>query len=287
MQNLSKELKSLQNKMIDKRNQLLKMQKDLAQNASAIKGIQEELFALEKESKMLKAKQKRNAYCPKKPILGDERYKKFPDKNALDILRVLYYDFFHQDPSLSLTKDHIMFGDPSLSIWTQNYLIKGEIPFTLMLTANYQNYNPIEDYSVGIKLAKKNLSKEMGPEYLKLIAQLIKRYTNNEMNFICCDGGNEFCTLSFIGDIDFGYHPSNQKMYYDFFARLCDNNLRNIVYIGEKMKENATEEEIQKADSEIVLPNRQIIAKNLGISLEELTKSNEELRDQALILSRK
>lgn len=224
LKKIDNEIKSLQSLIELKQHQIDKY------NSNSIKGsnttvteiIQMEIEALKRKLQILKEKQKTGIYIPKKPSLGDDRYKNFTDKDALDILRVLYYDFFHKDPSLSPTANYVMFGDPTLPIYTSSYLIRGEIPFKLMLTTSYDNYIPSDTHSVGIKMDTKNVEKEIGLQYLKLISALIKRYSNNDINFICCDSMNRDCTISYIGESGFSHDTySNKRNYYDFFDNLC------------------------------------------------------------------
>ncbi len=53
------------------------------------------------------------------------------------------------------------------------------------------------------------------------------------------------------------------------------------------MKENASKKEIELVESGIVIPHIGCIAEGLGITAEELMKSNEKLRNMVLTLSRK
>ncbi len=158
----------------------------------------------------------------------------FNFKNEIDQLRMLYYDFFHKAPSInpvSLSVE-VMFGDSTLPIYTEGYLIKGEIPFRIKFTENYSNNQPDEKYSIGIQVNKNDLSKEIAREYLKFMATLIRKYSNNAINFICCDGFNKAhnfsnCPLAYIGENGFfKNHTTKEKAYYEFFERLCDNNWR-------------------------------------------------------------
>ncbi len=273
----------------------IQFQKDFINRLSGKQGNEElidhqkmKITDLERKLQILEEQQKNGGYISKKPELGDDRYQKFIFKNEIDTLRVLYYDYFHKDPSLYPTADDVMFGDPTLPIYTSSFLIKGEIPFKLMLTEKYPNYQPNEKYSVGINFDKNNLSKEISREYLQFISELIKKYSNNDINFICCDGfnkGHNFnnCTLAYIGENGFfKTYASNLRMYYEFFDRLCDNNLRNIVYIGDTMKENAPLDEIDKVETKFIAPHTEYIAEILGVSIEELVKTNKELCSRVL-----
>lgn len=248
----------------------------------------EEIRKLERKVAILEERKKIGIYVPKKPTLGDDRYRGFYDKEALDILRVLYYDFFHKDPKLSYVMNKAMFDDDTLDIMAQIYLVRGEFPFRLMLTTCYKDYSPNEERSVGIRFDRKDLSKECAKEYLSFMSELIKRYTNDEINFICGDAINKNCTLAYIGDGDFYHYPGvlKEKMYYDFFNLLCDNNYRNIIYIGDTMMQNARYEEIERVNSDFVIRDIKAIAGFLGMTTEQLIHTNDELKNQILTLRR-
>lgn len=288
MKNIDGEINQLQ-KIIDYQKKLIndldKTQLDLS-HKELLQLMKEELLKLELERQAKLEIKKTGIYIPKKPELGDERYKNFLHKKGLDILRILYYDFFQKDPSLSLTENNWMFGDSTLPIPVTTFLIKGEIPFKLMLTSVYADYQPNDKYSIGIKFEKNHLTKEIGPKYLELMSMLIKRYSNNDINFICCDGLDRNCTLAYIGNNDFSFSNDNNE-YYDFFELLCDNLWRNIVYIGNTMKQNTKPEDIKRVDSKFVIPHIKFIAKGLGIPTQTLMESNEQLRRQVLTLIKK
>ena len=50
--------------------------------------------------------------------------------------------------------------------------------------------------------------------------------------------------LSFIADRDLSVYSRKEMDYYEFFDRLCDNNVRNIIYIGDSMKKGVKSETI-------------------------------------------
>lgn len=228
----------------------------------------------------------KNIYVPKKPELGDERYAKFVDKNALDMLRVLYYDYFHKDPNISLVENaHFMFGDPTLPIDVSTFLVRGDFPFRVMFSSFYKDYKPNEDWAVGVEIKRCNLEQENSDEYLDFISGLIRKYSNNDINFICGDGQNQICTLAYIGNRDFRYQQ-DKKMYHYFFYLLFDNLQRNVIYIGDSMKKNVSQWEIELVHSEFIMPDIKTISQGLGIDEEEFIKQNEEIKRKILRLPR-
>lgn len=286
LKNIDNQIQAMKSQIAFKQNLINRITQHDENDKELIEILQEAISDLNRKVTILEEKKKMGRYIPKRPTLGDDRYKHFSDKMALDILRVLYYEFFHKDPSLSHVRgENAMFEDITLSIFASVYLIREEFPFYLMLTSHYSNYAPQIHSSIGIKFSRKYLEREQNLIYLKFMSTLIKRYASTDINLICCDGMNQNCTLAYIAENDFyHYTASKDKMYYAFFSRLCDNNLRNIVYIGDTMKQNAKVEEIEKTDSQIVIPHIEFISENLGIKKEELMKSNEELRNQVFTL---
>jgi len=226
----------------------------------------------------------KNIYPMKKPELGDERYTKFVDKNALDMLRVLYYDWFKKDPNISFVENACsMFGDPTLSIDISTFLIRGIFPFKIMYSSYYKDYKANEDWAVGVEIPRSNLEKENIDEYLDFIKALIRNYSNNDINFICGDGLNQACTAAYIGNRDFHYE-NDQKRYHYFFSLLFDNLQRNVIYIGDSMKKNASQTEIEMVNSTFIVPDIRSISLGLGITEEELIKQNEEVKRKILRL---
>lgn len=215
-----------------------------------------------------------------KPEYGDGRYMLSSNKEGLDMLRVLYYDFFKKDPSLSfITSDSSMFTDNTLPIEVNTYLIRGIFQFKIMFEGFYKDYIANNNHSIGIKISKEQLMKKGNNKYFKLLNDLIKLYTNCDINFICSDSLLKDYTISYISDKNFVYSGNLQeKRYYDFFELLCDNNLRNIIYIGETFKSNVSLEELKRVNNKFVHFHQELIAKQLGISYEKLLDDNNNIK---------
>ena len=54
------------------------------------------------------------------------------------------------------------------------YLVKGKIPFQLMLSADYSNYKSYNTKTISIEFPFDILSEEENEEYLKYMLELIK-----------------------------------------------------------------------------------------------------------------
>lgn len=264
--------------------QLEKLDSENEENKVRIAILNNQVTSIDQELKILEEKKlyQKNPSL-RIPRYGDSKYQNYPDKEALDMLRVLYYEQFHQEPNISrITSDYTMFGDETLPIYVSTYSTKSPLPFKIMFETKYKDYKPKPDYALGIILARQLIAKEENEEYIHLILELFKKYTTHDLNFICGDGQNKTCTLAYIGENDFSHHRSKEKDYYEFFNLLCDNLYRNIIYVGDTMKENAKESEIELVQNEFILPHIDEIARYQGITTPELTASNERIKKYIL-----
>jgi len=219
------------------------------------------------------------------PTYGDGKYATSSYKEAIDMLRVCYYNYFQQDPRiLPVPKWDMMFYDPTLYIPVDTYLVNGKIPFYIMYSANYPEYKSDNTKSISIELPFEVLSKEENEEYLKLIIQLIKIYSGDNVNLVFGNGISTRGTLSYIGDKNKGSCINNEDWYYNFFYELCDNNVRNIIYIGESIRKGVKSETIDKVQREIIDIHKRLTASKL-MTQEELEESNERIKKRILSIS--
>lgn len=220
------------------------------------------------------------------PKYGDGKYAADSYKEAFDMLRVWYYNHFHQDPSFSpVPKWGMMFYDPTLWMPVNTYLVKGEIPFQIMFSDNYPNHKSDNTKSISVELPFEVLSKKENEEYLGCILELLKIYSGDSVNLVLGNGVNTRGMLSFIADKDLSIYSRKEMNYYEFFDRLCDNNVRNIIYIGNSMKRGVKSETIDKVQSEIIDLHKSLTASKV-MTEEELEQSNEKIKKRILSLSR-
>lgn len=281
-------------KEVIRRNKLRISQLDVTneRHQKQITILNEFISSLEQQIKDLEQKKELQCNHSIRPEYDDRRYRSFgKSKLAIDMLRVLYYEFFGKDPSISfLENDYVLFGDPTLPIYVSTFLVRGEIPFKIMFEEYYTDYKPVEDSAVAIVFDGKIMTKENYDKYLFFMIKLLKLYSNNNVNLICSDGIRKNYTLAYIGNRDFCYYnytgDVKEKMYYYFFDLLCDNNWRNIIYIGDTMKMGARESEVLQVASEFVVPHTEFIASKLGMTYSEFVKSNEAFKNHVLKLSK-
>ncbi len=219
------------------------------------------------------------------PKYGDGKYASNKYKEAFDILRVCYYKYFYQDLSFSpVPKVNVMFYDSTLFLPVDTFLVKGKIPFQIMFRDNYPNYKSDTSKSVSIELPFEVLSKEENEKHLKCMLELIKIYSGDNVNLVFGNGISTRATLSYIAEKEFLNRSWKRKDYYDFFDSLCDNIVRNIIYIGDSIKNGVEPEEIEKVQSEIIDMHRRLIVSKKAND-EELQKANEKIKQRILSIN--
>lgn len=219
------------------------------------------------------------------PKYGDGKYANNEHKEALDMLRVCYYNYFQHDPLFSpVPKWDVMFYDPTLWLPVDTYLVRGNIPFQIMFRDNYPNHNSDNTKSVSIELPFEVLSKEENENYLRCMLELIRIYSGDSVNLIIGSEVSTRGTLSFIADKDLSMYSRKEINYYKFFEELCDNNVRNIIYIGDSIKKDVEPETINRVQSEIIDLHKKLTARE-GITEEELEKSNVKVKQHVLSIN--
>lgn len=219
------------------------------------------------------------------PKYGDGKYASNSYKEAFDMLRVCYYNYFHQDPNFSpVPKWDMMFYDPTLWLPVDTYLVKGRIPFQIMFSNNYPNHKSDNSKSISIEFPFEVLTKDENEEYLRCMLELLKIYSGDSVNLVLGNGVNTRGTLSFIADRDLSMYFRKESGYYEFFDRLCDNNVRNIIYIGDSMTKGVKSETINKVQSEIIEFHKSLITSE-EITEEELEKLNVKIKKRILSIN--
>lgn len=115
--------------------------------------------------------------------------------------------------------------------------------------------------------------------------ELIKIYSGDNVNLVLGNGVSTRGMLSFIADKELAVYLGKEFGYYDFFDRLCDNNVRNVIYIGDSMKKGVKSETINKVQNEIIDLHKKFTA-NEVMTEEELEKSNEKIKQRILSINK-
>lgn len=215
------------------------------------------------------------------PAIGDERYSSFPNKRAIDSLRSGYYDAFGKDPSITYCGSDPMFNDPSLYVLANHYKIGGgQIPFELKITSEDREIAKDKEASVLATFASKHFKLADSDKYIGLVASFIHGYTDEDINLIYTDGALENIHFSRIDKSDYPFCV--KRRYYQFFHNLFDNLGRNIVYVGDSMKDGVPLDEIQEVEESFIDSDHRIIARRNNMSEEELNNLNSDIRRKVL-----
>ena len=214
------------------------------------------------------------------PCVGDERYDIFPNKRAIDTLRIKHYDLFGNDPSITYCDNSPMFDDSSLLVSANVYKIKESIPFKLKIYGGGKDTESCPEASILATFSKNHFKLAEIDKYVGLVASFIKEYTDKQINFIYTDVLLDEVHFAKIDDSLYSFN--GQKRYYQFFYNLFNNLGRNIVYIGDSMKDGVPLEEVNGVCQDFINPSREIIARNQDMTLEELEEINEEVRKKVL-----
>lgn len=227
--------------------------------------------------------EKKNSTSILIPEYKDGKYASCIYKEAFDMLRVCYYNYFHQDPSLSpVPKWNMMFYDPTLWLSVDTYLVKGRIPFHIMFSDNYPNHKSDNSKSISIEFPFEVFTKDENEEYLRCMLELTRLYSGDSVNLVFGNGISTRGTLSFIAKGDLFMYSRGETDYYEFFDRLCDNNVRNIIYIGETMKKGIKSEMLNRVQSEIIDLHQRLTANASEVTIEKLEESNVKIKKRIL-----
>ncbi len=207
------------------------------------------------------------------PTIGDGRYTKFTHKSLLDIIRVRYYKKYGKDPSISDGKiGGAIFHGPTLPIFGDSYYFRGKFPFKIWFSSSFKG----NDTSVVSMVAKKEHLNEENAEFM---LDIIKDITNQDANLIFNNLDGTEITVSFI-DIGkcFFFNEDDPREYYRFFDLLCDNIYRDIIYIGDSLKDGVDEETLKRVDENYVKRHKRMMVEYGKVTQEELDARNEYVK---------
>ena len=200
-----------------------------------------------------------------KPEYGDGRFASKYYSDALDMLRVHYYEHFGIDPNitkLTNSKNIYMFCDPTLPILVDSFRVEDKsYSFTIMFEnpKAYENYQSCADYDISIKFPFELLTNKDKEFYLKYLFDLVKLYSGKDANLVLFENYSQNGSLSYIAleqqvqKFIFFHKDENQKIdfnekldckYIDFYERLCDNMFFTTIYedvASGKASKNAVE----------------------------------------------
>ena len=215
------------------------------------------------------------------PVVGDDRYSNYPHKASLDDLRVKHFTLYKNDLSISYCGDGAMFGGESLSTYADFYKIKGMIPFKLIYSSIDSRLVQDKRASLGVKIDREAFDKASEKD-IEFLTSFIESYTTNPVNFIMTDGLLKEVFFAHISNKEFSYTINHEKDYYSFLHDLCHNLIRNFVYLGESLEEDANKKNVKQAKKDFIESDKMKITKASEITQDILNKENEAIKRKIL-----
>lgn len=233
----------------------------------------------------------KSKYIPIAPTIGDKRYKDFENKKQLDPLRIIHFNFFHRDPSITFLESedgHATMFENGRFLGTNWYKIRGNPSYHIQFSASMQ-----EKFTGSILIS----SNVINPFTYDSFSYLDKNYIrslNGYITQICKSGINLILSDFTFKTLSFGYIslPNPKKGDYTDFIDCameqlgCDGGMigdRNIIYIGDDIKKDFTKDEIKEGEEMIKRGRNNIIQYN-SISPDKLEEFNEKAMQKILKL---
>ena len=218
-------------------------------------------------------KKKINNYIP---YIGDSRYHNLEHKFALDVIRVKYYLKYHKDPSITPLNDIVPLYDHTFQATGTSYIIRGACTFKIFLN-NHKDCKENPNTDIMIEVNKDQFT----DDNIVFMYGLIKLFSGNNANFIAGDLRNKNYVIGYISK---KRHFNILNPLYCFISEFCDNNWRNIVYIGDDLKEGISEEEINHVNEDFIVFHQKGICEYLNISEDDFNEKYLSINKQLLKL---
>ena len=215
------------------------------------------------------------------PKKGDSRCANFPHENALLNFRINHFKLFGEDPSISYSGEGPMFGDNSLTAYSDFYDVKGTLPFKLVFSSCDAREEKDAKASIGMTLCKDDFLRA-SDEQIKFLINYIKDYSSNPINFVLTDGRLNKIIFARIASKDFNFTLDGRRDYVLFFSQLFDTMYRNIIYVGDTMKDGVKSDDIKKVQAKYIDNAHIQIAKEQNIARADLKRQNDDIRRKIL-----
>ncbi|MBR4672786.1 MAG: hypothetical protein IKO78_06300 [Bacilli bacterium] len=199
------------------------------------------------------------------PFAGDDRYKKYTNKNALDIFRIAYYKELGKDATIADIGQKGFFDSLS-PMSAYFYHIKDDEPvsYKLVIKTEQEHLSKDNNASVGTIISTDCLFSEAADGNMRVATNFMTQYTGSPINLIISDNKLKQITFARISDHDMGKKNNGEKDYYGFFERLYDGESHNVVFISPDLTRNASQADVIGAANDFVLPTRRKIAEENG-----------------------
>lgn len=220
-----------------------------------------------------------------KPTLGDGRYFDFPNKKLIDYLRILYYEKYDKDLSVTYQGNVSMFSN-DMAVFSNKYSIRGVYPYILMISSLDDKLVKDFDASIMISISSDLVFKSDSDD-LKSVIDFVINYMGHPINFIFSDAKFQNISFARISDKDFYTNMDASKNYYKFIYDFFDSYYlsdiyKNVIFIGPEMYNNASQNDIVNANKDYILRAKSIIAKDNNITVSELELFNEKIKRKIL-----
>ena len=220
-------------------------------------------------------------YEQRKPVIGDGRFC-MKHNYLLDPLRVINWECRRRDPNIQSVEAFngkaSMFetGKFMPASW---YRVGGNPPYMIRFSDNM-----IEDFT-GSALITANVKKPFDPEkftyfdddYIQQLTEYFKKTIGGDINLVLSDG--IFKTLTF-GHISLRHNHTYSELMEDATEQLChDSVYRDIIYVGDDLKEGFSQDDIAKGDEWITIGHDYIL-NNYRIPTDEPNKTRLITREE-------
>ena len=199
------------------------------------------------------------------PAVGDERYKGYENKSALDIFRTAYFKELRKDASIADIGSRNFFDCISpMSACFYNIKDGETISYRLMIRTEHEQLSKDENASIGAIISTDGLFNEATSGNMRVVTNFMTQYTGSPINLIISDNKLKEITFARISDHDMGKNNQGQKDYYGFFQRMYDGGKHNVVFISPDLTRNASQSDVIGVATEFVLPQRRKIVEENG-----------------------
>lgn len=218
------------------------------------------------------------------PVVGDERFKDYPNKRALDEYRRIHYELLKKDVSIEYLDKRPLFATKN-PILAESYEIKEKFPilFKLMIKSDDNSLEKDENASVSATILTDTLLKEDCGKSVKSVMSFMREYTGSPLNFIISDKRLKEVTFGTISNKEIGKNEEGLLEYYQFLIKLLYGSSNNLVYLGHEIISKSNYSEFIRSTREIIIPSEErIVTSNPSMTEAEITTLNERIKQKIL-----
>lgn len=249
-----------------------------------------EIYILERKLEDLKKQQEENDKQKGKkeiqPINSEENYDFYPDKKALDILKIKNYDLLKKDLSIKRLGVAPIIGS-CLEDPVNTYAVKDNRG-TYRLTIRSDN-NLEKDLNSSVQVTfdmDKFFSHEMDNR-IRVINGFIKDFTGSPINFIITDSGLTSVSFGRIGGSDLRFNERNTLDFDKYLDSVFIIPNRNIAYLGYEIQKKIFYLDFANGCIDKINPPKMKIVKQKNFkNFPELISYNITIRDRIVNLEK-